>query len=84
MQAGQALINKPPWVAVYPAFFADLVNVHQTRVASVFSGRKKARTGGKEKTATRMKMLLGAGPVHVLRGPGHVAAMTTSRRLFCW
>lgn len=46
MQAGQALINKTPWVAVYPAFFADLVNVYQTRVASEFSVRKKKKSLG--------------------------------------
>lgn len=30
----QALINKTPWVAVYPAFFVNLINVYQTRGVS--------------------------------------------------
>ena len=31
MQPSQALINKSPWVAVYPAFFLNPINVYQTR-----------------------------------------------------
>lgn len=54
MQAGQAVINKTPWVAVYPAFFADLVSVYRTKVASALSlntgeGKEKAQMGGEEK-----------------------------------
>lgn len=34
MQPSQALINKSPWVAVYPAFFVNPINVYQTRGVS--------------------------------------------------
>lgn len=34
MQPSQALINKTPWVAVYPAFFVNAINVYQTRAES--------------------------------------------------
>lgn len=37
MRLSQALINKTPWVAVYPAFFAYPINVYQSGGGSLSS-----------------------------------------------